>query len=442
MRRTTTPLLTLALLGVVHVGGGATATASAPVGASVGPVASASALAAAEPVKRRTAYAFNASGFGTRAVGGDVPAGSGKTAFTRIGCTNLTGVTRSNFVEKTAVPGTPFSLTGVETSLRTRAQGTGPGATFSSTSLQEIADLDLAGGPLGSLSISGLTSLARTSVKNDRFSTFTDINVLSIALTSPEGDKETFPAPTPNEPVTIPGVAEISLGKPVEKVTRERGLAFASALKVKTLFETTPTVLTVAQARSSIDRGVRNGVFSGFSAGVEGNAAESSIRVGRNPLRLMPCEGTRGELQQTELAELNLDDQIVVQAARAEQKSSSTRRSATGFERGSVGALRLGGNQLVVQGVVGKATVTRTGTKVVRKADGGVGSVTANGETQQFPEDGGALVIPNVASLEQQVVTRTKTGLQVIGVQVTLLDGSGATIDLGKAKMEIRRGAR
>lgn len=439
MRRISAPLLSLALVGIVHAGGGASASAAAPIGASAGPVASASALAAA-PVKRRTAYAFNASGFGSQAIGGDIPVSSGKTAFQRIGCTNLTGLTRTNFIANVDVPDSPFSLSGVETSIKTRAQGTGPNATFSSTSLQEVADLNLVDSPLGTLSVSGLTSLARTSVKDDKFSTATDINIAGIAFTPLGGEKQELEIPAPNETLTVPGVAEISLGKPVEKVTKERGLAFASALQVRTLFGTN-TRFTVAQARSSIDRGVRNGVFSGFSTGVEANALDGIVRVGRNPLRKMPCQGTRGDLQQTNLANVNLSDQVVVKAARAEQKSSSTRASATGFERGSVAALRLGGDALVVKGVVGKATVTRTGTNVVRKADGGVGSVTADGEVMRFPRTG-VLRIPGVASLEQQVVTRTKTGLQVIGVQITLLDGTGATIDLGKARMEIRRGLR
>jgi hypothetical protein len=44
-----------------------------------------------------------------------------------------------------------------------------------------------------------------------------------------------------------------------------------------------------------------------------------------------------------------------------------------------------------------------------------------------------------VAKLERKVVTRSKTGLKVVALRVTLLDGSGAVVDLGEAKLNIGR---
>lgn len=439
MRRLTAPLLSLALLGVVHVGG-APPAAAAPLGAVAGPAASATALAA-RGEQRRTPYAFQVGGFGTQLVGGAIPVNSGKTAFNRIGCTNIAGLARNNVVADVTVPETPFSLAGVETNLRTKAAGRGPGTTYSSVSTQKIADLRLVDTPLGGLSISGLTSKAVTSVKRGRFSVSTDTNVLGVTLTPPVGQPQSLRIPTVNRPLTIPGVAVISLGLPVERVGRDRASAYASVLKVRTLFGSDPATLKVANTKTAMQSGVKNGIFSGYAAGVEAGAVGDVVEVGRNPLITMPCTGTGGELDRTNLVDVDLGGQIDVGVARAEQRTRTSRGIASGFERGSVANLNLGDGALVVNGIVGKATVTRDGTKLVRQATGGVGSITVDGERTSFP-DTGILEVPGIASIEQRVVTRMKTGLQVIGLQVTLLDGSGAVIDLGKAQMSIKRGVR
>ena len=65
-----------------------------------------------------------------------------------------------------------------------------------------------------------------------------------------------------------------------------------------------------------------------------------------------------------------------------------------------------------------------------------VGTITANGQPQSFP-DTGPLTIPGVATLERRIVTKTQTGLKVIALRITLLDGTGAVIDLGEAKLRI-----
>ena len=92
----------------------------------------------------------------------------------------------------------------------------------------------------------------------------------------------------------------------------------------------------------------------------------------------------------------------------------------------------------MVRDIVGKATVIRTAHGVVRSAKGTqLGTVTANGQSQTFPKTG-VLEIPGVAKLERGVVTRSRSGISVIGLRITLLDGSGAVIDLAEAKLHIR----
>ena len=50
------------------------------------------------------------------------------------------------------------------------------------------------------------------------------------------------------------------------------------------------------------------------------------------------------------------------------------------------------------------------------------------------------LEIPGVAKLERARVSRdSATGIKVIALRVTVLDGSGAVINLGEAALQIHR---
>ena len=93
----------------------------------------------------------------------------------------------------------------------------------------------------------------------------------------------------------------------------------------------------------------------------------------------------------------------------------------------------------MVDGIVGEAHVTRHGNKVTRNTNGStVGTITANGEPQSFP-DTGVLEIPGVAELEPRVVQKIPGGIKVVGLRITLLDGTGAVIDLATAKIRIEK---
>ena len=70
-----------------------------------------------------------------------------------------------------------------------------------------------------------------------------------------------------------------------------------------------------------------------------------------------------------------------------------------------------------------------------------VGRITVNGQPQEFP-DTGVLEIPGVAKLETAVTQKLKNGLAVTALRITLLDGTGAVIDLGNARFQVRRPAR
>ena len=93
--------------------------------------------------------------------------------------------------------------------------------------------------------------------------------------------------------------------------------------------------------------------------------------------------------------------------------------------------------QLVITGIQGQANVTRTRKGVTSSSDGTKFlTATANGTEYSFPELDG-LSIPGLVEIETGVVEKLKSGIEVTAVRLTLLDGSGAVIDLGHAKLLI-----
>jgi hypothetical protein len=111
---------------------------------------------------------------------------------------------------------------------------------------------------------------------------------------------------------------------------------------------------------------------------------------------------------------------------------------STGWERGAVAGIDIGDGQLVVDAIVGKVSVTRDGGKVTKSFRGStVGRVTANGDPMEFP-DTGVIEVPGVARIERFVKDTFRNGASIVALRVTLLDGSGAVVDLGQARLAIR----
>ena len=379
-----------------------------------------------------TPFALKNRGYGSKVVGGEIPAGSDTTAFERIGCTNKSGKVRRNHEAEVDVPGLGL-VSGVTTVLRT-TQGDG---VVASSSTQRIASVELAESPLGTLSIEALRSYARTFHDGTGFKSEATTDVGRIVLTPPAGEPQVIPIPSANEPVTVPGVAEIRVGPLHTNESANGSSAKATALIVH-VFES-DTTATLGVARAKMNDGVKKLLFRGHSSGIQATGLEGAVSKGRTPLSLMPCQGTLGKVLKKRLAGLDLTDQIEVGALTSEQMANQTMNKAQGYERGSVASIDFGDGSLVIEGIVARANVERKDGRIQFNTDGTtVGTITADGEPQTFP-DTGILEIPGVARLEAKVVERQAQSISVVGVRVTLLDGSGAVIDLGTASIGGKR---
>ena len=393
--------------------------------------------ASADPAPRATAQgssdiALRGGAYGTRIEGGQLPADSGMTAFIVVGCTTAPNLDRTNAVADAELPSLG-DVAAVKTRVWTRQKG----AQRHSYSRSSTAEVVLSESPLGKLSIRGVTSYSHAWYDGSRFRAETSTSIGKIVFTPPVGGPQEIDIPAPGQPVTIPGVATIRLGQSNVKQKATGSQAWAVALRVTLI--PTGTDVFVARSKAQALSGVKNGRFGGYSAGTEASVLGGVLTSGRNPLTLMPCQGTDGKTIGKDNADLDLGGALRVEGVSSKAWGKRFANRSAAWQRGSVAGLDLGG-QLTVEAVVAKA-------KVVRKAGGGltrssagtrIGAITVNGETQELPIDQ-VIEIPGLAKLEPKVVEKLPTGLKVVALRITLLDGTGAVIDLGVAKTTLRK---
>ena len=378
-----------------------------------------------------TTFAFQGSGFGTRIIGGQLPAGSDTTGYQRIGCTNLAGRSRDNDVAVAALPGLGTAYDAV-----TRVWTTARHGVVATHSTHSIGKIVLSQSQLGSLALTAISSRAKAFHDSSGFHAVTATDLGGLSFTPTGGQAQSYPAPTPDQPVTIPGVATVYAGDHSTQQSGSSAVADAFALRIDDV--ASGTTLLVAHSHASVTGGFTGGVFRGHSAGTHVVTAGGDIaKSGPNPLNLIGCLGTNGQVLEKSLATIDLGGQLVVTGASTRELGTQEAHGAHGYSRADIAEVDLGG-QLQVDGIVARAAVQRTADGLERSSRGTrLGSVTVGGQQQTFPKTG-VLRIPGVAKLERGVVTRTHRGLSVIGLRITLLDGSGAVINLAEASLRIR----
>ncbi len=400
--------------------GAAAAVASAP--------ATAAQYSAGHVEITPTPFALSASGYASRVVGGGVPAGSDRSAFQVIGCTNRAGLHKSN--AEAEVDLGELQLSGLRTDVWTTKENN----TVSSWGRNRIAKVVLADNPAGRLILEGVRSTSRTWHNSTGFHASTDTDVASIVF-DPAGSvlpNVNFPAPTPGNPVTVEGVAVIAVGDAKRSAGAESAQAMADALRIRII--PTGTVAYLAHSRAQISSGLAQGIYSGSAYATRANVIDGLVTSGPTPLVVMPCTGTK--LVEKSIAHANLG----VGGARglnASQFGGSRNGNPTAFERGEVARANLLGGRLVVKGVVGKANVTLVGDTARKNVDGTkLASVFFNGrEIDLTGRD--SLRLGDVARLQPSLVKRTKYGIEVTALRVTLFRDD-VELNLGHAKVAIR----
>lgn len=386
-----------------------------------------------DPPRIKTDFLLGASAFGSSVTGGDLPADSGDTSVSIIGCQRYVGKTKSNFINSTAIPGL-----GTLEGIRTRIWTDKVGQKVSSNAVHSIAAVTLADNQFGKLVITGIESRSQSFHNGSKFGARVDNSVARIRFTPVGGGPaQTLDVPTPNRPVTIPGLFRITFGKAFKEVDGDGARTVGNALRI-TLFPS-DTRIVLARTRTRIERTLRTGLFNGFGAGLQVKVLGDISAVGPNAYQDMPCMGTDGEVLSNTLASIDLDPVGTTGAAVGAAKSTRGRRTATGITAGSVADVSLLNGALEITLARGVATVRRLrdGSLTRSAAGSTVGEITFNDQPQSL-DALGELEIPDVARLQAKVVERQADGLRVVGLRVTLLGGALSVIDLGVAQSGIR----
>ncbi|CAA9372197.1 MAG: hypothetical protein AVDCRST_MAG21-1109 [uncultured Nocardioidaceae bacterium] len=383
-------------------------------------------VAQAEAIVEGTQFAMSTSGFGSRLNGGTVPVGSGNSAFEVIACTNKAGLSRENHEAEVKVPGLA-TLSGVKTEVRTIKTGD----MVEARSRHTIASATLADTSAGVLELRNIVSESRAFHDAQGFHGTTTTELGSITLAG-----NPIAVPAPGETVTVQGVAEITLDNSTTSENADGASAKADAVRVDLL--ATGTKLFLAHSRARIDDGIVSGVFTGSSWASQSQAVDGTATTGRTPYQVMPCQGLDGETKNRSITRANLDDAVVARTLTTQHFSQQSATVAKGYTQGAVGRVAVNSSELVIEGVVGRANVTRTSDGVTSTIRGStIGEIRLNGETVRIPRSG-VLKIPGVAKLERNVVTRFSNGIFVTALRLTVLEPNGAVMNLGNAKLRIR----
>lgn len=416
IRRTLPVLTTFALVGTAAVVAGAPVTAAAP-------------SSAVQLATTPTPFALSASGYSTRVVGGDVPAGSDRSAFQSIGCTNQAGLHKQN--TEADVDLGLLRLSAARTDVSTTKRGN----TVSSWGRNRIAKVVLgdANDAAGRVVVEGVSSKSRTWHNGTGFHASTRTSIASIVLDPLVGPDVQLPVPTRGNPLRVPGVALIALGDRDTTVRQNGAQANADALRIKLI--PTGTVVYVAHSRAQIMSGLARGIYSGSSYATRASLLDGTVTSGPTPLLIMPCTGTKFERR--DIARVNLGNLAIARELNASQRGVVRNGNPTAFERGKVTRANILDGTIVVRGVVGKANVTLDGNRARKNIKGTtIAEVRFNGRLINVSGND-AINLGNVARIEPRMVKRTKYGIEVTALRVTLLK-RGAVLNLGHAKVAIR----
>ena len=431
-RRLVPPAVVLALTGTALVAGTAVTADAAATTAAV--AVKAKTKAKAKPVK--TGFGLSAVAIGTRVIGGSVPLTSDQTGAQTLSCTNVAGLARRNYVAAAEVPGL-----GTVEGVSSRAWTTKRGGVVSSRSQHALAKVTLEGSP-GALDLEGIASTARAWHDAKGFHGSHSTKIASVTYRPADGGRpRELEVPTPGRPLWVPGIARISVGVGKDIATRHGAEARTSVLDIRVI--PSETKVLIAQSKAYISDGIKSGVFQGSALGLRGTALSDVIGLGATPLVHMPCRGTRGKVRTERVAGVTLPGALSVSGLSAAVLGGQNKRRASARETARVAQVDLGDGRLVINGIsaVGEVSRTKKG-RYTRSSEGtGVLQLLVDGEPHDVIPDE-AIEIPGLVKIENSLVTEKRRGLTVVAVRLTLLDGSGAVIELGVVDLGIRGSGR
>lgn len=381
-----------------------------------------------------TPFTFQAYSYGTSIRGGSLPASSGRSAYALISCTNLSGRHDGNNIAGLDLAGLQVgAITSSAKSYRTTGA-------YHASGLNQIASV-VAGSAQGPhLTISGLRAYSHSWHDGRGFHGSLSYGGV-LAFTPLAGAPAVrVPFPAEGKSVPLPGLGTVAGG--TKRISSGATFASASGYSLKLHLDASSSDVLLGHTSTVIRRGMAVGVMSGRAFGSQVHALAGGVTSGPSALRVLPCNGTNGEVRSSSTASLSVPGVVAIGATDSRVRGVSARTGAgDAWTRSTVARVELGGGRAVITGIHANAHVHKTSRGVVTRDVGGTtpGDITVNGQTHALPAHG-SYEVPGLARIDTRIVSRTTTSVRVVAVRVTLLSGGGNTvIDLGNAVTRIAR---
>ncbi len=441
----------------------------------------------AQAALSETNYGFQATAYGTRVQAPVAQVGLPRTAFSYIYCTRLAGKTTSNSLEEElglplneAQPLVKINAVATKTrSFKDVANGIA-GASQGTTTIGSLVLGGVEGGP--ELSFDGLKTTSTAWADNaGKLHANNKVSALDLDLTLPTPPETGTPLDDLLGAITdttgdvldqvidvlrdnlggieIPGLGTISLAS-FDRHGAGRTTAYASSFLFRlNLYgldgdpdtEEDNITLGVGRSWARITKGVRSGVMSGVGVGSRINSGSVLGDIGDLAWRQLPCEGTHEKVlsRGVSTANLGLSVPTVLSNARGSSYGAQLRRGkAEAFTRGTVGRFAVNGNDLVLEGVVGRTNVHQLASGKVETDFAGsrIGRILVNGKVLgrditprtarsiKLPE------IPGVVSIRLFPRGKWTRGGHISAVKIVLAEAvSPVTVHLGFSRAAIKR---
>jgi hypothetical protein len=406
-----------------------------------------------------TPYAISASAYGSKVDSDLIGLRSAATAPAGIGCTKLVGDDDRNSLAASDVD--PQVVTkGTRNrsfSLRTDAGRVLVRSTSDITTTR-VGDGSLALVIQGLQGVSVASASDEGSLSASSDFTFADISTSGSDATSlPTPLQDLLNGPTQDvldalaggRTITVPGLGVIRLGAADKTVTSTVAQADSAGLEIDLYGSDQAagggddSVVSLGVTKARLSKSQTKGLFAGSARGLQANAPDGTALISPKSVASIPCEGTSGQVRTKALAAVDVLSLNQLTAAGLQNRvfgvQDTPKGGRTGYTESAVDSVSLG-DQLTVKGIVARARVVRTATGTIQRfPTQEIGSIRANGTTYPAPKPGEPLVIDGVAKIEVPEPVRSTYGLQVTGLQITLLGGSrvGAVISLANTKTTI-----
>lgn len=425
-RKSTVAVVTTALTASLAVGLAAS-TVLAPTTAS--PAATS---AGGDDARGATPYALTGFSFGSRLQGGEIPAESGRTAFSYLGCTKSAGLDSGNHVADINV-GDYGAVSGISS----KSWTTRSSSKVASNSQTKIGAIELGEGD-AKLVIEGVTLRTKAWHDASGFHKAGSAKILTIKAKA-GGVEIPIPAnPAPGQHINIPGLAKITILGGTSSQSAHHAQITRRALRIELSDGST---LTVGTSRSGISDQAPAGVLNGWGRAASAGVLKNAVTTGNIAVQPLKCVGTNGDWLNNHTAGIDIPGVLEIGAASgAATGLQRDPNNAYAHTRGRIAHVTLS-DQLEIGGIEAHARVKKTNGKLTTSTKGTtVAYIKVGDQSYEIPEPGEALEIPGLAKIEVNKQYPGKYGIRVVAVKVTLLEGSPgeSVVNLGEAFARIK----